>query len=77
MKLNDQDCCVIKCENEFLLDMAHALLEINLQSLPGKMHSKMLTVYTSEALSLQIRGIMELTKVLLNQGLACAMLEEF
>ena len=81
IRLNDQDCCVIKCENDkkpkFLLDMTHAFSELNPHSPPEKMRRRMLTVGTSEALSLTFRGIVELTKVLLKQGLSYVVLGEF
>lgn len=81
IRLNDKDCCVIKCENDekpkFLLDMTHVLSELNPHSPPEKMRRTMLTVDTSEALSLTFRGIVQLTKVLLKQGLSYVMLGEF
>lgn len=81
IRLNDKDCCVIKCENDekpkFLLDMTHVFSELNPHSPPEKMRRTMLTVDTSEALSLTFPGIVQLTKVLLKQGLSYVMLGEF
>ena len=66
IRLNDKDCCVIKCENDekpkFLLDMTHVFSELNPHSPPEKMRRTMLTVDTSEALSLTFRGIVELNE---------------
>lgn len=57
--------------------MAQAFSEINPHSPPEKMRRTMLTVDTSEALSLTRPGIVQLTNVLLKQGLSYVMLGEF
>ena len=81
MRLNDQDRCVTKCENDnkvkFLLNITQAFSKMNPHSLPEKKRRTMLTADTSEALSLTLRGIVELTKVLLKQGLSYVVLGEF
>ena len=79
--LNDDDRYPINDKSDsrlqFLLQMAQSFDEMKPRSLPGNMRMKMLTVDTSEALALTLRGLVDLSKQLLTKGIQYITLGEF
>ena len=71
--LNDPDRYTISDTNDtrlqYLIDIADAFAEMNPRTLPNGIRVKMLTVDTSEALSMTLRGIVSITRVILGQNL--------
>ena len=78
VRLNDPDRYTISDANDarlqFLLDIADSFAEMDPRKLPNGMRVKMLTADTSEALAMTLRGVVSLTKVLLELKLSYVML---
>ena len=53
---------------QFLLSMANSFSEMNPRSIPDGMRKQMLTVDTSEALFLTLKGMVSVIQVLLEKG---------
>ena len=53
---------------QFLQSMATSFSEMNPRSVPGQMRKQMLTIDTSEALSLTLNGLVSLIQTLLDKG---------
>ena len=78
VRLNDPDRYTISDANDsrlqYLLDIADSFAEMDPRKLPNGMRVKMLTADTSEALAMILRGLVSLTKVLLELKLSYVML---